>query len=118
MKVFHVRSLRVLSVIALGVAGVVGCRHDSSSTQTTAVATQPGPQAVVLSDAAGEVAADWSRIHALGPHALGQRDRQGHRAVHRRRPRHSGADPDVVVTDGIASLSGSVANLLARDKDR
>ena len=95
MKALQVRSLQVMSVIALGVPGVVGCRHDSSSTQTAAVAAQPGPQAVVLSDS--EIAKAIARFIGEDPAMVGQ-------------------TPDVVVTEGIASLSGSVANLLARDK--
>ena len=43
-------------------------------------------------------------------------DRQGHRAFHPRRPRHGRAGPRRHGTEGIASLSGSVGNLLAREK--
>jgi osmotically-inducible protein OsmY len=95
MKVLHVRSLRVMSIVALGLPGLVGCRHDSNSTQTTAVTTAPGPEAVVLSDS--EIAKAIGRFIREDPAMVGQ-------------------TPDVMVTEGIASLSGSVANLLAREK--
>jgi osmotically-inducible protein OsmY len=84
-----------MSVLALGVPGLVGCQHDSSSTQPVALNSAPTQQAVALSD--NDIAKAIRRFIGEDPALVGQ-------------------TADIVVVEGIVSLSGSVTNLLARDK--
>jgi osmotically-inducible protein OsmY len=95
MKLSHVRPLRFMSVLAFGTPGFVGCQHDSSSTQPVALNRAPTQQAAALSDP--DIAKAIRRFIGEDPALVGQ-------------------TADIVVAEGIVSLSGSVANLLARDK--
>ncbi len=95
MKLSHVRPLRFVSVLALGIPGLVGCQHDSSSTQPDALTNVPTQQVVVLSD--DDIAKAIRRFIGEDPALVGQ-------------------TADIVVAEGIVSLSGSVGNLLARER--